>query len=46
MIIEVLRNKFGMNVEDQPLMIRYEPDELGLHKCRDLGKQIAEKVAH
>jgi flavorubredoxin len=46
MIIEVLKNKFGMNVEDQPLMIRYEPDELGLQKCREFGRRIAEKVAH
>jgi flavorubredoxin len=46
MIIEVLKNKFGMNVEDRPLMMRYEPDGLGLQKCRELGRRIAEKLVH
>ncbi len=46
LIIEVLRNKFEMNIDDSPLLIRYEPDELGLDKCRQLGKRIAEKLVH
>ncbi len=46
LITEVLRNKFEMNIDDPPLLIRYEPDELGLDKCRQLGKRIAEKLVH
>jgi flavorubredoxin len=44
MIIEVLKNKFVMDIDEQPLMIRYEPDEPGLEKCRQLGKRVAEKL--
>jgi flavorubredoxin len=44
--IEIMKNKFEMNVTEPPVLIRYEPDEAGLEKCRELGKRIAESLMH
>jgi len=44
--IEIMKNKFEMNVTEPPLSIRYQPDEAGLNKCRALGKRIAESLMH
>ena len=44
--IEIMRNRFGMQVAESPLLIRYTPDETGLGKCRELGKKIAERLMH
>ena len=46
MIIEIMKNKFEMNVPDPPLLIKYTPDQTGLDKCRSLGKSIAERLIH
>ena len=46
MIIEIMKNKFEMNVTEPPLLWKYAPDEVGLEKCRDFGKRIAEKLMH
>jgi len=42
LILEILKNKFQMRVIEPPLILKYEPDETGLTKCRELGKKIAE----
>jgi flavorubredoxin len=44
LIIEIMKNKFEMNVREPPLLIKYTPDQAGLEKCRELGKRIAEKL--
>lgn len=42
--IEIMKNKFGMNVTESPLLIKYSPPESGLERCRQLGKEIAERI--
>jgi flavorubredoxin len=44
LILEVMKNKFEMNVIDPPLLNKYAPDQAGLEKCKELGKKIAEKL--
>ena len=44
MVIEIMKNKFEMDVVEPPLLIKYVPDMDGLEKCRELGKIIAEKL--
>jgi flavodoxin I len=44
LILEILENKFQMHVTEPPLLIRYEPDQAGLEKCRAFGKKIAEQL--
>ena len=46
LVIEIMRNKFEMNVAEPPLSIRYEPDQAGLEKCRELGRRVAERLIH
>lgn len=46
MVMEIMKNKFEMNMPEPPLLARYTPDEEALQKCRDLGKRIAEKLMH
>lgn len=45
MLIEIMKNKFGMETVEPPLLIRYNPDEKGLEECRKLGKTVAERIA-
>lgn len=42
--LEIMENKFGMQVIKPPLLIRYSPDQTGLEKCRELGRNVADKV--
>lgn len=44
LVLEILKNKFQMRTVEPPLIIRYEPDQNGLEKCRELGKRIAEQL--
>lgn len=46
MVIEIMKNKFEMNVSEPPLLTKYTQDQLALQKCRELGKGIAEKLMH
>jgi flavodoxin I len=46
LVIEIMKNKFEMDVTEPPISIRYEPDEAGLEKCKELGKRIAERLIH
>jgi len=45
LILEIMTNRFEMDVVPQPLLIKYGPDDAGLTKCRDLGHQIAKKIS-
>ena len=44
LILEIMQNKFEMEVIKPPLLIKYAPDIRGLEECRRLGKKLAEKT--
>jgi len=44
LVLEIMKNKFEMNVTEPPLLIKYTPDTAGLEKCREFGRKIAEKL--
>jgi flavorubredoxin len=44
MVMEIMKNKFEMNLPEPPLLARYAPDQEALQKCHELGKRIAEKL--
>lgn len=44
MLLEIMKNKFEMDVIEPALRIKYNPDEEGLEACRKLGKAVAEKI--
>jgi flavorubredoxin len=46
LVIEIMKNKFGMDVPEPPLLIRYTPDSAGLEKCKEFGKKISERLMH
>lgn len=46
MVLEILKNKFEMQVIEPPLLIKYAPDQTGLEKCREFGKRISERLMH
>ena len=45
LILEIMENKFEMEVLKPPLLIKYRPDEKGLGECRKLGKNVAERIS-
>jgi flavorubredoxin len=45
LILEILKNKFGMTIVERGLSVLYTPDEAKLEECRKLGKLVAEKIA-
>jgi len=45
LILEVLKNRFGMRIIGSGLALLYTPDENGLEQCRNLGRTVAEKIA-
>lgn len=46
LVLEILKNKFEMQVTESPLLAKYVPDQSALEKCKELGKRIAEKLIH
>ncbi|MGQ9538084.1 MAG: flavodoxin domain-containing protein [Candidatus Bathycorpusculaceae bacterium] len=44
LVLEILKNKFEMNVSEPPLLARYTPDSAMLEKCRELGRRTAENL--
>ena len=46
LIMEVLKNRFGMRTIGSGLAILYAPDSNGLEQCRNLGKTVAEKTVN
>ena len=44
MLTEIMKNRFGMDVIEPALRIKYNPDKKGLEECRKLGKTVAEKI--
>ena len=46
LLLEIMKNKFEMQVIGPPLLARYVPDGSMLDKCRDLGKRVSETLMH
>lgn len=44
LIVEIMKNKFEMQVTEAPLLANYAPDQTTLNACRSLGKRIAETL--
>jgi len=44
LILEIMKNKFQIQVDEAPLLANYAPNEKMLGACKDLGKRIAEKL--
>jgi len=45
LILEILKNRFGMQIAELKAMALYEPSKDKLDECRKLGKLVAEKIA-
>ena len=45
LILEILKNRFGMDTITPGLGALYMPNQAKLEECRKLGKAVAEKVA-
>lgn len=46
LLLEIMKNKFEMQVTEPPLLAKYAPDERMLNMCRDFGRRIAETLMH
>lgn len=44
LILEIMKNKFEMQVVEPPLLAKYTPDQSMLNACRDLGKKVSESL--
>jgi flavorubredoxin len=44
LVLEIMKNKFEMDVVESPLTIKYAPDQAGVEKCKQLGKKVAERL--
>jgi flavodoxin I len=45
LVLEILRNRFGMKATEPPLTVLYMPNEAKLEECRKLGRAVAQKIA-
>jgi flavodoxin I len=43
-VVEIMKNKFEMQVAEPPLLLKYTPDDKGLDLCRALGKRVSESL--
>jgi len=44
LILEILKNRFGMKTIEPVLTVIYTPSQAKLEECRKLGKTVAEKI--
>ncbi len=44
MVLEIMKQKFGMTVNEPALTVLNTPNENGLNLCRALGKRVAESL--
>ncbi len=44
MVLEIMKNRFEMDVVEPALLIKYTPDEKGLNDCKDFGIKIVKKI--
>jgi flavodoxin I len=45
-VLEIMKNKFEMQVIEPPLLANYTPDSTKLALSADLGKKVAERLIH
>lgn len=45
LILEILKNRFGMKTIEPGLTLLYTPNETKLEECKKLGRLVAEKIA-
>ena len=46
LVLEIMKNRFEMQVTEPPLLARYAPDQNALNACLSLGKRVAESLIH
>ena len=46
LVLEIMKNKFEMHVNEPPLLVKYTPDQNSLNMCRELGKRVSETRIH
>ena len=46
LVLEIMKKKLEMKVDEPPLLAKYAPDQNTLNKCKDLGKRLAESLIH
>jgi flavorubredoxin len=46
LVLEIMKNRFEMQVPEPPLQIKYTPDQTGLENSKEFGKKIAERLMH
>ena len=44
LVLEIMKNRFEMQVLEPPLLAKYGPDQTALDACKDLGKKISETL--
>jgi flavorubredoxin len=44
LIVEIMRNKFEMQITEPPLLAKYAPDQKVLDACRVFGKRVSETL--
>jgi flavodoxin I len=44
LILEIMKNKFEMEIVQLPLLARYLPNQEALIACRELGQKISERL--
>jgi flavorubredoxin len=44
LLLEIMKNKFEMNIIASPLLAKYTPDGTMIDKCRNLGQIVAETL--
>jgi flavodoxin I len=44
LILEILKNKFEMQLVEPALLAKYSPDQNILNLCKDLGKKVSESL--
>lgn len=44
LILEIMKNKFEMQVIEPPLLAKYAPDSNMVNACKDLGKKVSETL--
>ncbi len=46
LLIEIMKNKFEMQISEPPLLAKYVPDQDALSMCRSLGERVSESLIH
>jgi flavorubredoxin len=44
LVLEIMKNRFEMQVTEPPLLVKYTPDESSLNGCRTFGKRVSESL--